>query len=542
MLQKEKTPVKFLRNMFFAALALLLLAVCAAFASGGRVTLLSMNDIHGRIFSEDGAWGLAKASTAVSHIRAEAPGDVFLFEIGDVNEGPLFFYFHGHAEMRALSLMGVEAGTLGNHEFDLGEDVLFEAASRANFPIVVSNLRYKDGRPAPFPQWGSKTAANGLKVGYFGLVPPSLASVTSGSGSFRAGQDLPSEAERMVSLLKKEGCDVIVLLSHCGLEDDRLIARETAGIHAILGGHSHTLMEKAEFAEGPGGWMTAIGQAGSYARHVGRMNLAVRDGRVDREGTSWQAVPLGKDIPEDLRVAWLIEPFRERLKEKLDIPLAPQPEDMDARAATLRRREAPLGNFLADAFRWKAGTDAAFICGGSIRGDRVYPAGSASYATITSMMPFGGSLWKGTLAGEDLLGVLETGASALISEGDGYDGAMRVPTGGFLQVSGIRFVIDPRKQPLLIDSNSVVRKAGERLVKAEILQADGSWAPIDPKKSYTVAVTDWTGGGGDKQYIFKKNAPSFASMGQMYLEAAAEYIRFRGEMAAGVEGRITIIE
>ncbi|NLA91148.1 MAG: bifunctional metallophosphatase/5'-nucleotidase, partial [Synergistaceae bacterium] len=339
--------MKLLRNRLFAALALLMLLSGAAFASAAQVTLLSMNDIHGHIYPEDGVGGLAKASTVINSIRAEAPGDVLLFEIGDVNEGPLFFYFHGHAEMRGLSLLGVEAGTLGNHEFDLGEEVLFEAVSRANFPIVVSNLRYKDGRPAPFPQWGAKTTANGLKIGYFGLLPPALASVTSGSGSFRAGQDLPSEAERMISLLKKEGCDIIVLLSHCGLEDDRLIARSAAGIHAILGGHSHALMETAEFVEGPGGWVTTVGQAGSYARHLGRMNLSVKEGRVDREETSWQAIPLGKDVPEDLKVAWLIEPFRERLNERLEIPLAPQPTDMDARAELLRRKEAPLGNFIA---------------------------------------------------------------------------------------------------------------------------------------------------------------------------------------------------
>ncbi|MGI6783452.1 MAG: bifunctional metallophosphatase/5'-nucleotidase [Aminivibrio sp.] len=533
--------MKLLRNRIFAVIALLILLPAAAFAGSG-VTLLSMNDIHGRIYPEDGAGGLAKASTIVSRARAEAPGDVFLFEIGDVNEGPLFFYFRGHAEMRGLSLMGVEAGTLGNHEFDLGEEVLFEAARRANFPIVVSNLRYRDGRPAPFPQWGSAASAGGLKIGYFGLVPPALASVTSGSGGFAAGQDLGGEAERMVSLLKREGCDIIVLLSHCGLEDDRLIARSVAGIHAILGGHSHTLMEEGEFVEGPGGWVTAIGQAGSYARHVGRMDLALQNGRVDAENTSWRVIPLGADVPEDKRVAWLIEPFRERLAEKLSVPLAPRPVDMDGRAETLRRKEAPLGSFIADAFRWKAGTDVAFVGGGSIRGDKVYKAGDVSYADITNMMPFGGSLWKGALSGEDLLAVLETSASGLIAEGDDYDGAMRVPTGGFLQVSGLRVVFDSRKQPLLIDSNSVVRKAGERLVRAEIQREDGSWAPLDPKKTYTVAVTDWTGGGGDKHYIFKKNASVFASMEQMYLEATAEYIRFRGEMAADVEGRITIIE
>ncbi|MDD3516427.1 MAG: hypothetical protein PHD35_11895, partial [Synergistaceae bacterium] len=137
--------MKILRKSILAFLAVLVLAA-AAFASGGRVTLLSLNDIHGHIYPEDGEGGLAKAATVIEAVRGENPGNTFLFEIGDVNEGPLFFYFHGHAEMRGLSLLGTDGGTLGNHEFDLGEDVLFETVSRARFPIVVSNLRYRDGR------------------------------------------------------------------------------------------------------------------------------------------------------------------------------------------------------------------------------------------------------------------------------------------------------------------------------------------------------------------------------------------------------------
>ncbi len=99
--------MKILRKSILAFLAVLVLAA-AAFASGGRVTLLSLNDIHGHIYPEDGEGGLAKAATVIEAVRGENPGNTFLFEIGDVNEGPLFFYFHGHAEMRGLSLLGTD--------------------------------------------------------------------------------------------------------------------------------------------------------------------------------------------------------------------------------------------------------------------------------------------------------------------------------------------------------------------------------------------------------------------------------------------------
>ena len=527
-----------IRRRFFYAFILLLLFFSPAWSADGRLVLLSLNDIHGRIYSVDGTGGFAKAATAIDALREQNPGNTFFLEIGDVNEGPLFFYFHGNAEMRGLSMLKTDVGTIGNHEFDLGEDVLFEARSYARFPIVVSNLRRKDGTPAPFLQHLIKDAANGMKVGFFGLLTAELGAMTGGSGSFRAGQDLPSEAERMVNLLTREGCDAIILLSHCGLDVDREIARSTKGITAILGGHSHTLMERGEFVKGPDGWMTLIGQAGSYARHLGVMTLDVRE-KEAALSSEWRVQPLSKEIPEDPAVLFLLEPFRKRLDAQLGAPLASQPADMDARRDILRRGETPLGNFLADAFRWKAKSQVAFLAGGSIRGDQVYPAGSVSYATLTNMMPFGGSLYKGTLTGADLLQVLETSASAYEAEGDGYDTAFRTPRGGFLQVSGIRFVIDPRKQPRLIDNNGVVRTEGSRVSKAEILQPDGTWTPLKPDEVYTVSTTDWTAGGGDKYSVLKKNASAFSSMEQMYLESTAEYIRFRGEMNAKPEGRIT---
>ena len=212
---------------FSATLALLLL-VSASFAADGRLTLLSLNDIHGRIYSEKDAGGLAKAATLVEKLRATDPGNVFLVQAGDVNEGPLFFYFHGKPEMTGLNALGTDVGTLGNHEFDLGKEIFFEATGYAEFPIVVSNLRFKDGTPAPFPEYVIKTAANGMKVAFFGLVTPALAYTTKGSDDFRAGQDLPAEAERMVNILSsKEKPDIVVLLSHCGIEADRLIAKNT---------------------------------------------------------------------------------------------------------------------------------------------------------------------------------------------------------------------------------------------------------------------------------------------------------------------------
>lgn len=532
---------KRLFNVLLYLCALSLLLAETALALDGKATILSLNDIHGHIYPEKDAGGLAKAATAIKTFRNSIPGNVFVVEVGDVNEGPLFFYYRGKAEMCGLNALGTDVGTFGNHEFDLGKDGFFELAGYADFPLTVANLRYKDGSALPFSEYIVKTTAEGMKIAFFGLITPSLSNVTKGSGDFAAGQDLIGEAERMVTILARDDRpDAIVLLSHCGLEADRMIAENVAGIHAIVGGHSHTLMRDGEFVEGPGGWVTLVGQAGSYARHLGVMELEVKDGLLDRGGSSWGVLELTPDVPADEEVAALIEPFREELAGRLSEPLAPQPEDMDARNETVRGREAPLGNFIADGFRWKSGADAAIINGGAIRGNTIYPAGTASYATVTNIMPFGNTLYMGTVSGRELLEVMETSASALIGPGDEYDGAVRTPTGGFMQISGLRVVMDSAKPPLLIDNNAVVRRAGERVVKLEILQKDNTWALVDPEKRYTLAATDWTSGGGDKYALLKKNG-SFVPLNQAIMETTAEYIRHLGALKGEVDGRITIL-
>ena len=532
-----------MRTRRFITVALLALTLALSFAAAaaavdGRLTLVSLNDVHGRIYPEKEAGGLAKAFTVAEGIRAKDPGNFFFVHAGDINEGPMFFYFHGKPEMTGFNAMGLSVGTIGNHEFDLGKDVFFEALGYAEFPVVVSNLRLKDGTPAPLPEYFVKTAENGMKVAFFGLVTPALAFVTKGSEDFRPGQDLPAEAERMLSILKDEKPDAVILLSHCGLDADREIASSVAGIHAIIGGHSHTLMEEGELVEGPGGWKTLIGQAGSYARHLGVMELAVKDGAVSPEST-WRVQELDASVAEDEHIAALIEPFRKELEERFSEPIADQPVDMDARKGAIRCQETNLGNLVADAFRWKAGSQVAIVNGGGIRGDQVYPAGKISYAEINKMMPFGNTLYVGKVTGDELLQVMETSASALIGEGDEYDESLRTPTGGFMQVSGIRVEIDARKKPRLIDNNGVLREDGDRVVKLEVLGADGQWEAVDPAKEYTLATSDWTAGGGDK-YVVLKNG-SFVSLEQFIMESTAEYIRHLGEMRAEVEGRITII-
>ena len=119
--------------------------------------------------------------------------------------------------------------------------------------------------------------------------------------------DLTAVADRMVRVLKAKGCDVIVAMSHAGLYADRALAASTCGVHAIVGGHSHDLMTKPEIVEGPGGWKTIIGQAGSMCRYLGVMTVRVKDGALDAANSGWTVRELTKDVPQDFKVSLIID-------------------------------------------------------------------------------------------------------------------------------------------------------------------------------------------------------------------------------------------
>jgi len=532
----------------------ILAASCGAWAADGTVVLLSLNDIHSHLFPYEvvegsgaakrtlSVGGLARAATLIRQEREASGGEVLVAFPGDLGEGPLFFFLKGEAEVRGLNLIGTDAATLGNHEFDLGDEGMRQALAWARYPVLVSNLTPLSGR-APFLPYKILTTPKGLRVGFFGFVPAELASVTKGSRDYRVEEDLRGAARRMVAKLRSEGCDLIVLLSHAGIYADRDLAASVEGIHAILGGHTHTLLEKGELVEGPKGWMTLIGQAGAMCRWLGRMVVVVRDGRLDPERSGWSVRELTADVPADPRVELFLEPYRSRLDRELNVPVGTLPEPADATKAVVRARESGLGDLIAEAFRWKADAQIGLINGGSIRGDQVYPAGPLSYRTLYEMMPYGNTLIRGTLTGAELRQVLELSASALAFPGDGYDAAKRTPTGGFLQVAGLRFVLDPHRRPALVDNRGNISFPGDRVSEIRVETSPGVWKALSEGDRYTLVVNDWIGTGGDK-YVFLgqilKERGRNLQLGDV--DSLAEYVRAAEVLRLAPDGRIRIRE
>jgi len=535
------------------SLVFLLTLAGAALAKDGQVLLLSMNDMESSILPTKGVvleggkkvkelvGGLPRAAWVIKSEKDRHPGRVLACTSGDDTMGPLFYFFHGEPAFGGLSLSGIDVSVVGNHEFDLGPEVLAEGLKYARYPYVCSNLRITS--PPQLKGFFNDfivLEAGGLKVGFFGLITPDLAQISSPGPGVFADPDLAGVARKMVAKLREQGCDVIVALTHIGVEADRKLASQVAGIHAILGGHSHTVMEKADIVTGPGGWRTIITQAGSQARYLGHLNLAVAGGRLDESATEWKLLFLGPDVPSDQEVMAFLEPLAKKLDVRLGEPIGRLLSDADLRRETVRGGEAAIGDFLADALRWRFKADLAFVNGGGIRGDRILPAGPFSFKDLYIIYPFTNDVWLTRLSGEELIKVLEVSASALLGPGDEYVPSQRTPTGGFLQVSGLKVVYDLKAKPTLIDDQGRVISWGSRVKEVKVLR-DGQWQPLDRQASYLAAASSWVAGGGDKQVVFKQAESKKTATHPT--DATAAYIKeLKGEIDPRLDGRIKVID
>ena len=523
-----------------------------SFAKSGTLVLLETNDLQSAVVPfkakvyvngekvKKMVGGLARVASFYKEMVKKYDGSVVLVSGGDDTIGPLFYYFHGKPEYRGMSLAGYSVVTPGNHEFDLGPAVYAEAISNASFDIVSANLKVTEpalqGKIKPYV---IKNVCN-LKVGFFGLMTSELPVVSNAGKGVEVEGDYVKVARQMVKELKDKGVDVVIAVTHIGLSEDIKLAKQVEGIAAILGGHSHDLTKEARVVDGPNGWKTVVVQAGARAVYVGKLILPVDNGKPVVDNMKWETVLMDENIPEDTAVSSCLEPMIKAMDEKLSAPIGESLVDLDARKKAVRGGESNLGDFIADAFLWKFKGDVAVTNGGGIRGDKIYPKGKISYKTLTQIHPFGNTVVIAELTGEELRKVLEISASALIGPNDNYDGKKRTPTGGFLQVAGLRVTYDLTKPPTIIDNKGNVEKWGERLVKVEILK-NGKWQPLDPKATYKVITNSWTGHGGDKYYIFKKKGIYDTTM--PIVDVMAEYIKYLGgKISPKVEGRITIIK
>lgn len=260
-----------------------------------KITILHTNDTHSQIDplpTNDkyaGKGGVARRATLVRKIRSENP-NTLLIDAGDVCQGtPYFNFFKGEVEYKAMSMIGYDAGTLGNHEFDNGVASLASALKFANFDIVCANYDVKGTALEAIVKPYVVKTVGGIRVGLFGLGISPVSLIDPANFKGVTYLDPITTAREVVNTLRqKEKCALVVCMSHLGYSEhprqgaviDTTVASQVDGIDFIASGHTHIFMEKPVMQQQPCGKETVIFQVGKSGIYVGRVDFTFRDGKV----------------------------------------------------------------------------------------------------------------------------------------------------------------------------------------------------------------------------------------------------------------------
>ena len=256
-----------------------------------QLVILQTSDTHSRIEPiavnaadrYTGMGGTVRRATFIKEARKINP-NLLLFDCGDISQGtPYYNLFQGEVEVKMMNLMGYDAMTIGNHEFDFGLENMARLFRMANFPVVCSNYDVTgtvlEGLVKPYTTF----YRNGLKIGVFGLAPKMEGLVQADKCEGVVYNDPIEAAQKMADLLKnEEGCDVVICLSHLGYQlknapCDEELAQKTNHIDAILGGHTHTFMKEPAVYLNKDGRNVSVMHTGKNGIYVGMLKLTLAE-------------------------------------------------------------------------------------------------------------------------------------------------------------------------------------------------------------------------------------------------------------------------
>ena len=258
-----------------------------------KITILHTNDVHSHIdpFPVDhprnpSMGGVAKRANIIEEIRKEE-ANVLLLDAGDVFQGtPYFNYYGGELEFKLMSMMKYDLATLGNHDFDNGIDGFYAQLPHANFEFVSANYDFKNtelnGIVKPYKTFIKdeiKIGVFGLGIELEGLVDKKLYKETKYNNPIEVATDITK------TLKESEKCDLIICLSHLGFDyknekdkvSDLKLAAATQDIDLIIGGHTHTFLDKPVVKTNKVGKQVVINQVGAYGINLGRIDFYLSD-------------------------------------------------------------------------------------------------------------------------------------------------------------------------------------------------------------------------------------------------------------------------
>lgn len=251
-----------------------------------KLIILHTNDVHSRIepFPDDGGayanlGGAERRAILIDSIRKQEK-NVLLLDAGDMWQGtPYFNMFDGEVEYKVMNQMGYDVATLGNHDFDAGLDGLKKQLPRAKFEIVVGNYDFSDTVLHDTFKPYKIIEKSGIKIGILGLGVELDGLVGKEYYGNTRYMDPVKQANKYAKILKDKNCDLIICLSHLGYKydsnkvSDIYLAENSQYIDIIIGGHTHTFMEKPDIRLNKSGSQVFINQVGWAGLILGRIEV-----------------------------------------------------------------------------------------------------------------------------------------------------------------------------------------------------------------------------------------------------------------------------
>ena len=460
----------------------------------GHIVILHTNDVHG------GIAGYAKLAAAKESYTASG-AYTLLVDAGDYIQGdPTVSASQGKTAIELMNSTGYDAATVGNHEFDYGYANLKTISAQANFPILAANVQY-NGATA-FDSHTIFTAANGKKIGVFGLETPETATKAHPAKiqgvTFVGGQDMMKLAQTEVDTLKAAGCDYVICLGHLGIDAESTgnrsidVLNAVTGIDVFIDGHSHSTLDQIKAATNGTGKVgnAYLTSTGTKLANVGVVDIAP-DGTITTSN-----VPLDTLTAENADTAALIQRIQQQIDADYGAVFAQSEVQLNGEKAQVRTGETNLGDLITDAMLWQAGTlgekvDAAVNNGGGIRAS--LSVGGLTKKDINTVLPFGNTLYLVKLTGAQLLEALEASTCSLPES-----------IGAFPQVSGIEYTVNTGAKFSSTENYPGSTYGKPNAVNRVTIQRVGG-AAFDPAETYTIVTNDFLGAGGDTYYTFKSS-------------------------------------
>lgn len=517
------------------------MSASAAFADY-TLNILHINDWHSRIESnnkyestcsdeEEGKGecfgGAARLVTAIAQERKKLEGqNVLLLNAGDNFQGSLFYTtYKGAAEAEFLNQMKFDAMTVGNHEFDDGEDALAPFLDVIKFPVLSANVKASAASKVGDRIKPSLVLdVGGQKIGIVGAVTNDVPEIASPGPNITIEDDVKTITAE-VEKLKGEGVNKIIALTHVGYPRDLEMIAKIPGVDVVVGGHSHTLLSNTDakaagpyptMVDNPDGYKVPVTQAASYSKYLGEFTVTFDDNGVVKEAKG-DPLLLDKSITPDAGVLARIKELKAPIEEKMSQVVAESSAPIDGDRNNCRVKECEMGNLVSDAVldRTKGqGVQIVISNSGGLRAS--IDAGPVTMGEVVSVLPFQNTVATFQITGKDLVASLESGVSEI-----------EEIKGKFPQVAGLKYTFDKSVKP------------NEGRIKSVEVMEGGAWKPIDPAKTYTVATNNYVRQGGDGYKLFAANAQNAYDYGPGLEVVVADYLKAHSPYKPFLDGRIT---